>query len=358
VKRPVLIMAGGTGGHVFPALAVAEELQKRHVPVVWLGTKKGIEARVVVDAGIEIKWLKVSGLRGKGKLSLLLAPLKLMWACTQALWVMLSVRPVAVLGMGGFASGPGGLMAFVCRKPLLVHEQNAIPGMTNSLLAKMANTVMESFPDSFKITKPVQLVGNPVRTGIINIAKPNDRLKDRTGALNVLVVGGSLGAAALNKAVPEMLSLIENKNNFSVWHQTGKNNYQQTIELYSQLNVQAKLGAFIDDMAEAYEWADVVICRAGAMTISELSIAGVASVLVPYPYAVDDHQTANAQYLVDKNAAVLMPQNELTAESLKKVVLSFNRDKVLKMSEAAQKFSKPQAAEKVAEMCMQAGGLV
>ena len=358
MKRPVLIMAGGTGGHVFPALAVAEELQKRHVPVVWLGTKKGIEARVVVDAGIEIKWLKVSGLRGKGKLSLLLAPLKLMWACTQALWVMLSVRPVAVLGMGGFASGPGGLMAFVCRKPLLVHEQNAIPGMTNSLLAKMANTVMESFPDSFKITKPVQLVGNPVRTGIINIAKPNDRLKDRTGALNVLVVGGSLGAAALNKAVPEMLSLIENKNNFSVWHQTGKNNYQQTIELYSQLNVQAKLGAFIDDMAEAYEWADVVICRAGAMTISELSIAGVASVLVPYPYAVDDHQTANAQYLVDKNAAVLMPQNELTAESLKKVVLSFNRDKVLKMSEAAQKFSKPQAAEKVAEMCMQAGGLV
>jgi len=357
MKRPVLIMAGGTGGHVYPALAVAEELQKRHIPVVWLGTKKGIEARVVVDAGIEIKWLKVSGLRGKGKLSLLFAPFKLLWACTQALWVMLSVRPAVVLGMGGFASGPGGLMAFICRKPLLVHEQNAIPGMTNSLLAKMADTVMESFPDSFQITKPVQLVGNPVRAGIINIAKPAERLKGRTGALHVLVVGGSLGAAALNKAVPEMLSLLENRNEISVWHQTGKNNYQQTLDIYKEFNVDAKVGAYIENMAEAYEWADVVICRAGAMTISELAIAGVASVLVPYPFAVDDHQTANARYLVNKNAAVLMPQSNLTAESLKQVVLSFSRDKVLKMSEAAQQFSKPQAAEKVAEMCMQAGGL-
>jgi len=358
MKRPVLIMAGGTGGHVFPALAVAEELQKKHVPVVWLGTKKGIEARVVVDAGIKIKWLKVSGLRGKGKLSLLMAPFKLLWACTQALWVMISVRPAAVLGMGGFASGPGGLMAFICRKPLLVHEQNAIPGLTNKLLSKMASAVMESFPDSFQISKPVQLVGNPVREGIVNIAKPADRLKDRTAGLNVLVVGGSLGAAALNSAVPEMLSLLEDKNAISVWHQTGKNNYQQTETIYKKFNVEAKLGAFIDDMAKAYEWADVVVCRAGAMTVSELAIAGVASVLVPYPYAVDDHQTANARYLVEKNAAVLMPQNELTAENLKQVLLSLTREKVLKMSEAAQHFSKPQAAEKVADMCMQAGGLV
>lgn len=358
MKGPVLIMAGGTGGHVYPALAVAEELQKRQVSVVWLGTKKGIEAKIVADAGIEIKWLKVSGLRGKSKLSLLFAPFKLVWACAQALWVMLSVKPVAVLGMGGFVSGPGGLMAFVCRKPLLVHEQNAIPGMTNSLLAKMANTVMESFPDSFEITKPVLLVGNPVRTGIINIAKPVERLKDRTGALHVLVVGGSLGAAALNKAVPEMLSILENRNEVSVWHQTGKNNYQQTLDTYKEFNVDAKIDAYIDNMAAAYEWADVVICRSGAMTISELAIAGVASVLVPYPFAVDDHQTANAQYLVDKNAAVLMPQNNLTAEGLKQVVMSFSRDKILKMSEAAQQLAKPKAAEKVAEMCMQAGGLV
>jgi len=357
MKRPVLIMAGGTGGHVFPALAVAEELQKMNVPVVWLGTKKGIEAKVVSDAGISIKWLTVSGLRGKGKLSLILAPLKLFWACMQALWVMLSVRPAAVLGMGGFVSGPGGLMAFICRRPLLVHEQNAIPGMTNSLLAKMADTVMESFPDSFRINKPVQLVGNPIRKGIANITKPAERLNGRTGALNILVVGGSLGAAALNKAVPEMLSVLDGEADVSVWHQSGKNNYQDTVALYQRFNVKAKLGAFIDDMAEAYEWADVVICRSGAMTVSELAIAGIASVLVPYPYAVDDHQTANANYLVEKNAAILMPQNELTAERLKQVVLGLTREKILQMSEAAQHFSKPQAAERVAQICMQKGGL-
>ena len=357
MKRPVLIMAGGTGGHVFPALAVADTLKEKGVPVVWLGTKKGIEARVVVDAGYDIRWLSVSGLRGKNKLSLIMAPFKLLRACLQALKVMLEIKPVAVLGMGGFASGPGGLMAYLSRKPLLVHEQNAIPGMTNTLLSKMADVVMESFPGSFKINKVVQLVGNPVRSNIMEINSPAQRLKDRTEEINVLVVGGSLGAMVLNNTVPEMKSLMPETLNINIWHQTGNRNYDETVAVYKKFNVEARIDAFIDDMSEAYNWADVVICRAGAMTISELAIAGVASILVPYPFAVDDHQTANANYLVKNEAAILMPQNELTAERLKETVVSLTREKILKMSEAAQECAKPKAAEEVAKFCMQAGGL-
>lgn len=357
MTRPVLIMAGGTGGHVFPALAVAEKLQQQHIPVVWLGTKKGIESTLVVDAGIDIRWLSVSGLRGKNRLSLLVAPFKLFRACMQAMWIILKIRPAVVLGMGGFVSGPGGLMAALLRKPLLVHEQNAIPGMTNRILAKFADVVIESFPDSFKIQKPVQLVGNPVRTNIMGIKKPSERLKDRDEALNVLVVGGSLGATVLNQVIPEMMTLMADEKRIQLWHQAGKNNYQDTINQYRKHNIEAKVDAFIDNMAEAYNWADVVICRAGAMTISELAIAGVASILVPYPYAVDDHQTANASFLVEKEAAILLPQNELSAAGLKKILLSLNREKILVMSEAAQKISKPEAANKVAQLCMQAGGL-
>lgn len=357
MTRPVLIMAGGTGGHVFPALAVAEKLKEKNIPVVWLGTKKGIEATLVVDAGIKIRWLSVSGLRGKNKLSLILAPLKLIRACMQAMWVLITERPAAVLGMGGFVSGPGGLMAILFRKPLLVHEQNAIPGLTNRLLSRFADNVIESFPDSFSIAKPVQLVGNPVRASIIDIERPASRLKDRGESINLLVVGGSLGAAVLNRTVPEMLALAGDKKVINVWHQTGKKNYQDTLECYQKAKVEARIDAFIDNMAEAYQWADVVICRAGAMTISELAMAGVASILVPYPYAVDDHQTANAKFLLDHHAAFLLPQNQMSAERLKTMVLNLNREKILQMSEAAIEISKPDAASKVAELCMQAGGL-
>ena len=357
MKGPVLIMAGGTGGHVFPALAVADRLKDKGISVEWLGTKKGIEARVVVDAGYKIHWLSISGLRGKNTLSLVFAPFKLARACIQALWVMLKVRPSVVLGMGGFASGPGGLMAYLCRRPLMVHEQNAIPGMTNTLLAKMAGTVMESFPGSFSISKPVQLVGNPVRVDIMKITEPEKRLIGRENNLNILVVGGSLGAAILNNTVPEMMSLLNDGQKIKVWHQTGKNNYQNAVDSYKKFNAEARIDAFIENMAEAYEWADIVICRAGAMTVSELAIAGVASVLVPYPFAVDDHQTANAKYLSEEGAAVLLPQNELTAESLKKIVLSFTREKILKMSNAAKQCAKPEASETVAQLCMQVGGL-
>ncbi|MDH5393766.1 MAG: undecaprenyldiphospho-muramoylpentapeptide beta-N-acetylglucosaminyltransferase [Gammaproteobacteria bacterium] len=358
MKATVLIMAGGTGGHVFPALAVAERLKEKGVTVVWLGTKKGIEAKVVVEAGYKIHWLSVSGLRGKNKWSLIFMPFKLMFACLQALWVMINVKPAAVLGMGGFASGPGGLMAFLCRKPLLVHEQNAIPGMTNTLLSKLSDVVMEAFPQSFSISKPVQLIGNPVRANILAISEPVERLKNRQGKLNILVVGGSLGAAALNKTLPEMMALNKNAEQLTVWHQTGNRNYDETVETYKAFNVEARIGAFIDNMAEAYEWADVVVCRAGAMTVSELAQAGVASILIPYPYAVDDHQTANAAYLVENGAAVLLPQSELSAERLSQELATLTREKIMKMSVAAQKCAAPEAAEKVAALCMKAGALV
>lgn len=357
MKRPVLIMAGGTGGHVFPALAVADVLKQEGVPVVWLGTKKGIEAKVVADAGYDIRWLSVSGLRGKNKLSLIFAPFKLLRACLQALKVMIEIKPIAVLGMGGFASGPGGLMAYLTRRPLLVHEQNAVPGLTNTLLSKMASIVMESFPDSFKNKKSVKLIGNPIRSNIAEIEKPAQRLKDRNNDLNILVIGGSLGAAVLNNTVPEMKSILSESTDINIWHQTGNRNFDETMAVYKHFDVEARIEAFIDDMSEAYRWADVVICRAGAMTISELAIAGVASILVPYPFAVDDHQTANANYLVNSEAAILVPQSELTAEKLKELVMSFTREKILKMSEAAKTCAKPEAAEKVAKLCMQAGGL-
>ena len=357
-RATILIMAGGTGGHVFPALAVADCLKEKNITVVWLGTRQGIEAKLVAEAGYEIHWLNVSGLRGKNKWSLILAPFKLIFACMQALSVIIKVKPAAVLGMGGFASGPGGLMAFLTRKPLLVHEQNAIPGMTNTLLSKMATVIMQAFPNSFTNHKSVQLVGNPVRENIAGITAPVERLKDRDDKLNILVIGGSLGAAALNKAVPEMLSMANNQQKFDVWHQTGERNYEEALTVYSDLNIEARVNAFIDNMAEAYDWADVVICRAGAMTISELALAGVASILIPYPYAVDDHQTANAGYLVNNDAAILIPQTELSAERLSQELALLTREKIMKMSVSAQKSAAPDAANKVAELCMNAGGLV
>ncbi|MDH5516686.1 MAG: undecaprenyldiphospho-muramoylpentapeptide beta-N-acetylglucosaminyltransferase [Gammaproteobacteria bacterium] len=355
--KTVLIMAGGTGGHVFPALAVADCLKAKNITVVWLGTRQGIEAKLVVEAGYDIRWLSISGLRGKNKWSLVLAPFKLFFACLQALRVIIEVKPAAVLGMGGFASGPGGLMAFLTARPLLVHEQNAIPGMTNTLLAKMAGVVMEAFPKTFKPSDKVHLVGNPVRENIAKIKPPAERLKSRGNRLKILVVGGSLGAAALNEAVPAMLSLSDNQQKYEVWHQAGSKNIATTQAIYSEFNLDARVDAFIDNMADAYEWADVVICRAGAMTVSELAMAGMASILIPYPYAVDDHQTANAGFLVKNNAAILIPQTELSAERLSQELVALTDEKIMKMSVAAQNIATPSAAQKAAELCMLAGGL-
>ncbi len=355
--RPVLIMAGGTGGHVFPALAVADELRARGIPIVWLGTRAGIEARLVQQAGYQIEWLSITGLRGKNVATLLLAPFRLLLACAQAMRVMWQRKPSAVLGMGGFAAGPGGLMAWLMRRPLLIHEQNAVAGLTNRLLASLAINVLEAFPNTFK--KTAITVGNPVRNDINQLTDPQTRIRQHTGALRVLVIGGSLGAVRLNQIVPEAISKLAPAARPEILHQTGLENLDTARVNYQNAGVEARIEAFIDDMAEAYGWADLVICRAGAMTVFELASAGVASILVPYPYAVDDHQTLNAKYLVEAGAAIVKQQNELSSEWLSETIarLSQQRDTILNMAMAAHNMAKPNAANDVADYCMQAGGL-
>ena len=358
--RPVLIMAGGTGGHVFPALAVADELRSRGVPVIWLGTKAGIEARLVPQAGYPIEWMAITGLRGKNALTLLLAPVRIAMACWQALNVLLRRKPCAVLGMGGFASGPGGLMAWLIRKPLLVHEQNAIAGMTNKILARLASVVLQAFPSVFK---NAQTTGNPVRRSICEIKDPQSRFSEQASQqrnLRLLVIGGSLGAVKLNEIIPESLSKIDKDERPEVIHQTGLKNIESAKAIYNDAGVEAKVEAFIDDMPAVYEWADLVICRAGAMTVFELAAAGVASILVPYPYAVDDNQTHNAHYLERSGAAIIKQQDELTAQWLVDVIKDFscNRKKLLEMSVAARKLAIPGSAKTIADACITAGGIV
>ena len=356
--RPILIMAGGTGGHVFPALAVADELRARGIPVIWLGTKAGIESRLVPQAGYPIEWLSISGWRGKGIISTLLAPARLIMACSQALRVLLKKKPCAVLGMGGFASGPGGLMAWLMRKPLLIHEQNAVAGLTNRLLSRLASEVMEAFPGA--LGEGARYVGNPVRKDIIALPSPEKRFANHDAALRVLVIGGSLGAVRLNELLPEALAKMQPAARPEVWHQTGLKNHQAAQALYKNFAVDARVDAFIDDMAAAYAWADIVICRAGAMTVFELAAAGVGSVLVPYPYAVDDHQTANAEYLVKVDAAIVRQEKNIDAEWLRSTIseLTQQRDRLIRMAKAARSQAKPNAAIEVAERCMLAGGLI
>ena len=355
--RPVLIMAGGTGGHVFPALAVADELRSRGIPVVWLGTKAGIESRLVPQAGYPIEWMSITGLRGKNTLTLLLAPVRIAMACWQALAVLLKRKPCAVLGMGGFASGPGGLMAWLIRKPLLVHEQNAIAGMTNSILARFADVVLQAFPGVFKNAKTT---GNPVRQSICEIEDPERRFSQQQRKLRLLVVGGSLGAVKLNEIIPSALAEINKDERPEVIHQTGLKNIESAKAYYSDADVEAKVEAFIEDMPAAYEWADLVICRAGAMTVFELAAAGIASILVPYPHAVDDHQTQNAFYLEKSGAAIIKQQNELSADWLADVISDFsrNRKKLLEMAVAARKLAIPGSAKTIADACQTAGGIV
>lgn len=354
---PVLIMAGGTGGHVFPALAVAEELRRHGVPVVWLGTQAGIEARLVPQAGFPIEWLSIKGLRGKTMVSQLLAPFRLVLACAQAIAVLRRRKPCAVLGMGGFAAGPGGLMAWLLRRPLLIHEQNAVAGLTNRMLAKLTTRRLEAFPGA--LGKVAEQVGNPVRADILALAAPEKRLANRAGAMRVLVVGGSLGAVSLNQLIPTAIASMRADLRPQVHHQTGTNTLERTRELYQTCKVEARVDAFIDDMAAAYGWADLVICRAGAMTVFELAAAGVASVLIPYPHAVDDHQTANANWLVQQGAAVLRQQSELDSDWLCETLTQFSqqRERLLSMACAARALARPDAARVVAERCLAAGGL-
>lgn len=351
-KRPFLIMAGGTGGHVFPALAVAEQLQAGGWPVHWLGTHAGLEARVVPPTGIPVHWISVKGLRGKGLVRKLTAPLMLLWASLQAAAVMLRVRPAAVLGMGGFVTGPGGIMAWLLRRPLVIHEQNSVAGMTNRLLVPFASRVLEAFPGSLKNASHT---GNPVRESIARLpfAAP-----DCSGQpVRLLVVGGSLGAAALNELVPAALAGMDPQQRPEVWHQTGLKLIDAAHEAYAKAGVAVRLDAFIDDMAEAYRWADLVLCRAGALTIAELAAVGVASILVPYPHAVDDHQTGNARYLVDAGAAVLLPQSEMDVPRLQRELALLQQPQQLaRMAENARARALPQAARSVADACIAASG--
>ncbi len=345
-NRPVLIAAGGTGGHVYPALAVAEELRERGVPVVWLGTRNGVEARVVVAAGFDIEWVNVVGLRGKTLLQTLLAPIRLLGSCAQAWRIFSRRKPFVVLGMGGFVTAPGALLAIVRRLPLVLHEQNSVAGLTNRIFSRFAKTVFTAFPEVMSGLKHRQHIGNPVRRSIEEAgAMPGS---NKSG-FNLLVVGGSLGARILNETMPAVCAHMSADCN--VWHQCGRNDLESTQQAYDSANCKARVASFIDDMAEAYQWADLVICRAGALTVAELSAAGVASVLVPYPYAVDDHQTGNARWLVDAGAAVLMPQSELQPAHLASLIDEFvgAAERLETMGRSARKLHLQGAAERVAD---------
>ena len=358
-KRPVLIMAGGTGGHVFPALAVAAELSARGVAVTWLGTRRGLEARVVPAAGYPLETVRVSGLRGKGVLRLLLAPFMLMVALLQALLIQLRLRPCAVLGMGGFASGPGGVIAWLLRRPLLVHEQNSVAGMTNRWLLPFARTVMEAFPGSLPAKYHPLHTGNPVRAEITQLPSPAERFAARSGALRVLVIGGSLGAHALNETVPAAVQQLAAGQSLQLHHQTGSADVAMVAAAYAAFGTDARVDAFVEDMAAAYAWADVVICRAGALTVAELAVVGVASILVPFPHATDDHQTGNARFLADAGAAILMPQATMTADKLAGLLADFLEQRGLleEMAGRAQALALPDAARRVAALILQAAGI-
>lgn len=355
VHGAVLIMAGGTGGHVFPGIAVARELIAQQVRVVWLGTRAGLEARAVPASGlaIDMEWVTIRGLRGTGWLSWVRLPFSLARAMLEARRVLRRRRPDVVLSMGGFVAGPGGLMAWLTRTPLVVHEQNAVPGMTNRWLASVAKRVLTGFPGAFGSMTAAQHVGNPVRAAILAITAPDERLAGRVGPLRVLVIGGSRGAQVFNNVVPQTLQAMAASARPEIWHQCGRDAQEQTRRAYG--DVPARVSEFVDDMASAYAWADVVLCRAGAMTIAELAAAGCAAILVPYPHAVDDHQTANARYLADRDAAILLPQAELSAARLAEILgeLAIHRDVLVKMASAARACASPDAADAVAQVCLE-----
>jgi len=350
MSRRILIMAGGTGGHIFPALAVADILRQSGWQVTWLGAPNSMESDLVPKHGYELAQVRFSGLRGNGLLRKLLLPVNLLIALLQSAGVMLRYRPDVVLGMGGYITIPGGLMAVLLRRPLVIHEQNSIAGLSNKVLAKLATKVMSGFPD---VLPGAIWCGNPVRSSIAALAEPQLRYSARTGKLNVLVVGGSLGAKALNEAIPQAFAKIPDAERPNVVHQTGKNHHAVVEALYKQAGVQADIRPFIDDMAAAYARADLVICRAGALTIAELAAAGVASLLVPFPYAVDDHQTHNAKFLSEHGAAVLLPQNELSAEKIASIIRNISREELKRMAIQARGLACADAAGSVAAVCQE-----
>jgi UDP-N-acetylglucosamine--N-acetylmuramyl-(pentapeptide) pyrophosphoryl-undecaprenol N-acetylglucosamine transferase len=347
MSKTIMIMAGGTGGHIFPALAVAHALRDAGWRVVWLGNPEGMEAKLVPQHGFEMVNLKFAALRGKGLVRKLLLPLNLLKGFWQALKAIRQIKPNVVLGMGGYISFPGGMMAALTGVPLVLHEQNSVAGLANKVLAGVADRIVTGFPDVFGKGR---WVGNPVRPEIAKIAPPAERLAERSGALHVLVIGGSLGAQVLNEMVPQGMALLGESDQPQIVHQAGEKHIEALKANYAAVGVQAHCVSFIEDMAGAYEWADLVICRAGALTIAELAAAGVASILVPFPHAVDDHQTGNAKFLVHAGGAFLLPQSELTPEAIA-LIRNYSRGQLLEMSEKARSLAKPNATEEVATIC-------
>jgi UDP-N-acetylglucosamine--N-acetylmuramyl-(pentapeptide) pyrophosphoryl-undecaprenol N-acetylglucosamine transferase len=350
MSRTILITAGGTGGHVFPGLAVADAMRDAGWRVVWLGAKTGMEARLVPARGYEMAWVRAAALRGKGVLAAVLLPLYLLIGFWQSARAILVHRPDVVLGLGGYVAFPGGMMASLLARPLAVHEQNAIAGLTNRILAGVADRVMVAFPG---VLKNAEWTGNPVRAEIARIPAPDERFANRAGPLRLLVVGGSLGAQALNDAVPKALAEWPLNERPQVVHQSGEKHLESLRASYAAAGVEGELVPFIDDMARRYAEADLVICRAGAITVAELSTAGMASVLVPFPHAVDDHQSANAAFLAERGAAVALPQRELSPARLAALVRSMDRATLLEMARKARALGKPEAARTVAERCME-----
>ena len=357
-NRTLMVMAGGTGGHVYPALAVADALRARGWDVFWLGTKHGIEARVVPQAGIDMVWVSMGGVRGKGLLKKLLLPLLLLVAFAQSLRAILQRRPDVVLGMGGYTAFPGGMMASLLNRPLVIHEQNSVGGLTNRVLACLADRVLTAFPQAFTGArdKPIpcrrvatEWVGNPVRADITAITA--EERASRSGPLRLLVVGGSLGASALNELVPQALALLPPAQRPQVVHQSGRRHLDALRANYAAAGVEAEVRDYIEDMAAAWRDCDFAVCRAGAMTVAELACAGVPALLVPFPHAVDDHQTGNAEFLSTAGAAWLMQQRDLSPEQLAALIAGLDRAKLAAMSDRALKLARPDAAQRVANIC-------
>ena len=349
----IMIMAGGTGGHVFPALAVAQELRARGWEVKWMGTPDSFESRTVPAAGFDLETVQAHRLRGQGAAGLLLAPFRLLHAVGQAWRVLRRVRPDVVLGMGGFVTAPGGIASWLRHTPLVIHEQNTIPGMANRLLSHLARRVLEAFPGSFPPGTGAVVTGNPVRREILEVEAPETRMAGRGETRRILVLGGSLGAQALNEIVPLALGSLDLP--LEIRHQAGRGKAETAHDIYAEHGLDARVSEFIDDMAEAYSWADLVICRAGALTVSELAAVGVGAILVPYPHAVDDHQAANARYLVEGGAARLMPQSEMDAPRLGAMLQSLlgDREGLLEMARAARRLGRPGATRQVADHCVE-----
>ncbi len=351
----VMVMAGGTGGHIFPALAVADWLKQQGCRITWLGSAGSMEARVVPEYGYPLEQIDIRGVRGAGIKRLLLAPFEILHALWQALSVIRRTEPSLVLGMGGFVTGPGGVVAKLLRIPLVIQEQNAIPGMTNRILSKLANRVFEAFPGSFESSEDIQTSGNPVRREIVELAQPAERFAQHTGPVRLLVLGGSLGARAINQTLPQALALLAQGDRPIVRHQSGEKLLDETREAYRLSGVEAEIKPFEKDMAAAYGWADLVLCRAGAITVSELAAVGLGSVLVPYPHAVDDHQTHNARFLVDAGAARLLQQDEMDADRLADTLrpLLQDRKKLLAMAQAARDVAIADAAGIIGQACLE-----